>query len=254
MTNVVVDIGNSRVKFCRTTCGGLYLPVRGIGRDSTLTWDDVARDWQLPVGTYWAVASTDPNRLLEFVSWAESRGDQVIAIQSPLQIPISIQVDFPEKVGIDRLLNAYAAKHPLPPGEPVIVVDAGSAVTVDLVDEAGFFQGGTIFPGLRLMAKSLNDYTAKLPLVDARESMDRLPGKHTEAAMRLGILHAVAGGIDAIVRELASQCLQTPRVILTGGDMSPLLSGLLQSRHQFASEVRPTLTLDGLRLVAEYLS
>lgn len=254
MTNVVVDIGNSRVKFCRTVCDGLFLPVRGIGRDSKITWDDVARDWQLPHGTYWAVASTDPNRLKEFLSWAETRQDQVIAIESPLQVPISSQVEFPEKVGIDRLLNAYAAKKPLALGEPVIVVDAGSAVTVDLVDEAGLFQGGTIFPGLRLMAKALNDYTAKLPLVDARDGNDRLPGKNTEAAMRLGVLHAVAGGIDAITRELASQCIKAPRVILTGGDMIPGLAALIQSRHQFVSEVRPTLTLDGIRLVAEYLS
>ena len=254
MTNVVVDIGNTREKFCRTVCDGLLLPVRGVGRDSAVTWDDVARDWQLPAGTYWAVASTDPDRMARFVAWTEARGDQTITIQSNWQIPLSAQVDFPEKVGIDRLLNAHAAKQLVHPGVPAIIVDAGSAVTVDLVDEAGFFQGGSIFPGLRLMAISLNTHTAKLPLVDAREGNDRLPGKHTEAAMRQGILHAVAGGIDAIVRELASQCLQAPRIFLTGGDMTPLLTGLLQSRHQFPSDVRPWLTLEGLRLVAEYHS
>ncbi|WP_052640045.1 type III pantothenate kinase [Zavarzinella formosa] len=254
MTNVVVDIGNSRVKFCQTVFDDLLLPVRGIGRDSAITFDDVARDWDLTAGTHWAVASTDPARLAEFLQWAKDRGDQTFAVESPWQIPMGVQVDFPEKVGIDRLLNAYAAKKLIKLGEPAIIVDSGSAVTVDLLDEAGFFQGGSIFPGLNLMAKSLHAYTAKLPLVDPREGTGILPGKNTESAMRLGIMNAVAGGIDAIVRELATQCLQTPRVFLTGGDMTPALSGLLQSRHQFLSEVRPALTLEGIRLVAEYHS
>ncbi len=252
MANVLVDIGNSRLKFCRSEGGELLLPVRGVGRDSSVTFDDVARDWHLATGTRWGVVSTDPAKLNEFVTWAEARGDAVVAVDSPWQIPLSAQVDFPEKVGMDRLLNALAAKRRLKPGEPAIIADAGSAVTVDLVDEAGFFQGGAIFPGLHLMAKALNDYTAKLPLIDPREEPSaRLPGKNTEAAMRLGVVHAVAGGIDALVRELASQCVQTPRLFLTGGDMTPHLAGLIQARHQFPSEVRPTLTLEGLRLVAE---
>lgn len=252
--NILVDIGNSRVKFCRTDCNGLIFPVRAIGRDSTLTFDDVARDWQLPVGSYWGVASTDPAKLNQFVSWAEARGDSVITIDSPWQVPISAQVDFPEKVGMDRLLNALAAKRYLKPGEPAIIACAGSAVTVDLVDEAGFFQGGSIFPGFRLMAHALHDHTAKLPLIDARDQQKHLPGKNTEDAMTLGIQYTIAGGIDAIVRELASQCIRTPQLLLTGGDMTPVLSNLLQCRRQFPNEVRPTLTLEGLRLVVEYHS
>ena len=110
MSNVLADIGNSRIKFCRSECGGLILPVRGVGRDSAVTFDDVARDWNLAPGTHWGVVSTDPDRLKDFVAWAEGRGDEVFTVESPWQIPLAAQVDFPEKVGMDRLLNALAAK------------------------------------------------------------------------------------------------------------------------------------------------
>ena len=140
-------------------------------------------------------------------------------------------------------------------GQPAIVVDAGSAVTVNLLDESGAFAGGTIFPGFRLMALALCEHTAQLPLVDiAGPMMDGPPGKNTEAAIRLGILHAVAGGIDAIVRETASRCSIAPFLFLTGGDMTPQLAGLLQSRHAFQSDVRPALTLEGIYLAASQLA
>jgi type III pantothenate kinase len=168
-------------------------------------------------------------------------------------VPIRAGVDEPDRVGIDRLLNAVAARDLVRPGQGAIIVDAGSAVTVDLLDEDGTFAGGTILPGLRLMALSLRDYTAQLPLVDATGSLPSgPPGKNTEAAMKLGILYAVAGGIDAVIRETASRCTTAPYLVLTGGDMTPQLAGLIQSRHQFRSELRPALTLEGiLRAAAE---
>ena len=154
----------------------------------------------------------------------------------------------------DRLLNAFAASRRLKPGEPAIPIDAGSAVTVDLLDESGTFAGGTIFPGLRLMALTLNEHTAKLPFVDASAAYpDGPPGKNTIAAIHLGVAHAVAGGIDAIVHELASRCSIAPTLFLTGGDMTPQLAGLLQSRHQFRSELRSALTLEGIFHAASML-
>jgi type III pantothenate kinase len=123
-----------------------------------------------------------------------------------------------------------------------------------LLDDSGCFVGGTIFPGLRLMALAMHEHTAKLPLVEATSNdRETVPGKNTESAMRLGILHAVAGGIDSIVRELATKCDVAPKLFLTGGDMVPRLTSLLESRFQFEFEVRPSLTLEGIQLAAEWL-
>ena len=255
MPDAVVDIGNSRVKFCRVANGKLELPVRGLPAEDPASWDRLATEWGPAAVRTWAVASTDPARLRQFVDWVESRATRVIAVDHPRKVPIGVSVDEPGQVGIDRLLNAFAAKALVREGEPAIIVDAGSAVTVDLLHEEGRFAGGVIFPGLRLMALSLRDYTAALPLVDASTLMPAgPPGKNTEAAMKLGLLYAVAGGVDAVVREMASRCTTAPRVFLTGGDMSPQLAGLMQYRHQFRSEIRPALTLEGILRAAEYLS
>jgi type III pantothenate kinase len=252
MPDAVVDIGNSRIKFCRVEGGSLKLPVRGLPTFDLATWERLATEWTFAPGRVWAVASTDPARRKQFANWATSRGEKVIAIDSPRQVSIAVRVDEPASVGIDRLLNVLAASVLVKPGQPAIVVDAGSAVTVDLLDEQGGFAGGTISPGLRLMALSLRENTAQLPLVDASESLPAgPPGKNTDAAMKLGIVYAVAGGIDAVIRETAARCTTAPYLFLTGGDMTPQLAGLLQSRHQFQSEIRPTLTLEGILRAAE---
>jgi type III pantothenate kinase len=255
MPDAVVDIGNSRIKFCRTAGGSLQLPVRGLPTDDLAAWERLATEWEFGPGRVWAVASTNPARLEQFATWATSRGEQILKMDSARKVPIVANVDEPNRVGIDRLLNALAASALVRPGQAAIIADAGSAVTVDLLDEPGRFAGGTISPGLRLMALSLRDYTAQLPLVDATGALPGgPPGRNTEAAMKLGILYAVAGGIDAVIRETASRCTTAPLVVLTGGDMTPQLAGLLQSRHQFRSELRPALTLEGILRAAESLS
>ena len=89
-------------------------------------------------------------------------------------------VDEPDAVGIDRVFGALAAKSMVPAGTPAITVDVGTAVTVNLIDADGVFQGGAIFPGPRLMGLALHQHTAKLPLIDLREiPNDDPPGKNT---------------------------------------------------------------------------
>src|SRR5262249_29792757 len=152
------------------------------------------------------------------------------------------------KVGMDRILNAVAAKNRVQRDRSIIIIDAGSAVTVDWVDDTGTFRGGAIFPGLALMAKALHDYTALLPQVRYPEPNPRLPGTNTRAAIEAGIYWAVAGGIRALVRRLRLSSLAGlhPVVFLTGGDAS-----LMESVMDTSVHVWPEMTLEGIRLAAE---
>jgi type III pantothenate kinase len=256
MLDAVVDIGNSRIKICRCDSKGLVLPVHGLSPTDYAPRQRLMEEWEFTPHWVWGVASTGPVAAREsFRDWAEARGDRVVEIVSANQVPIRAAVDEPQRVGIDRLLNAYATAALVKSGQPAIIVDAGSAVTVDLLDESGAFAGGTIFPGMKLMARSLREHTAQLPLVEVSGPLPAgPPGKNTEAAMRLGILHATAGGIDAIIGETSTRCSIAPQLFLTGGDMSPQLASLLRSRHTFRSEVRPALTLDGIYRAARQLS
>jgi type III pantothenate kinase len=117
-------------------------------------------------------------------------------------VGIDVQVDYPEKVGIDRLLAARAALASAP-SRPVIVVQAGTALTVDWVDHQGRFQGGSILPGAGLALQYLAAGTDQLPWLpaDSIDGLPRLPGKNTEEAIAAGV-HAsvvISGGDGRLV-------------------------------------------------------
>ncbi len=241
MSLVVVDVGNTRVKwgFCRA---GHVVAQASLPPDDPAAWQAQRNAWGAdPVR--WILAGVHPLRSDTFASWARSFGDVVETIDSHRQLPLQVQVDFPDKVGMDRLLNAVAANARRRAGHAAILVDAGSAVTVDLVDAAGVFRGGTIFPGLRLMAQSLHDYTAKLPVVDIRQPFAP-PGKSTETAIQAGVYHAVIGGIERIVAELESFVGATCVIYFTGGDAE------LLSQRTMPFILCPEMTLEGILLSA----
>jgi type III pantothenate kinase len=249
-TDVVVDIGNSRMKWglCRDdqVLESVSLPL-----ESTDLWNEQQHNWNLSSATNWALCGVNPSALANFVSWVgEHKANQII-LSSYRHLPISVAVKVPEKVGMDRLLNAVAAKHRVQREISLFIIDAGTAVTVDWVDPAGAFRGGAILPGLRLMAKSLHEHTALLPMLDVSKlSNPPLPGATTKAAMKAGVFWAVAGGIKAILRRLSvgEEARRHRVVFLTGGD-APLLEPVMDSGFI----TWPQMTLEGIRLSAEKL-
>jgi type III pantothenate kinase len=244
--DLVVDVGNTRIKWGR--CGPCdILASASLPPDDPDAWQAQLRHWQLDRGLSWAVTGVDPQRREFLASWVKSRDNTVQVIEDWQQLPLRVVLSEPQKVGIDRLFNAVAANSHRSPGAPAVLIDAGSAVTVDWLDESGAFAGGAIFPGLRLMAAALHDYTALLPLVEVREPHPALPGASTRAAMEAGIFWAVAGGIRALTAEMTAQSAVAPDCFLTGGD-GPLLQASLPG-----SRLWPHMTLEGIRLTAEAL-
>jgi len=117
------------------------------------------------------------------------------------------------------------------------------------VDETGAFAGGAIFPGFRLMALALHDYTAKLPVVEVPQwPHPQMPAATTAMAIEAGVFWAVAGGVQALVRELCrhSDTKGPPEIFLTGGNGS-LIAPTLDHSVQLWRE----MTLEGLRISAE---
>lgn len=151
---------------------------------------------------------------------------------------IDVAVERPEAVGVDRLLAAGAAFRQV--GGSVIVIDAGTALTVDLVSAAGCFMGGTISPGLKAMAKALATGTSLLPEVDLAAPASAV-GRDTTECIRAGVLFGAAGAVDRVVDELIPAADGAPRVVLTGGD-APVLSPYIKTSH----DSEPELVLHGL--------
>ncbi len=251
--DVVVDIGNTRMKWgvCR---GGHVTDVLRLPLDDAAAWGAALAQLPSPqsFARKWAVASVNPPALLRFMLWSNNHGDTT-AFERYTDLPIRVNVDEPEKVGLDRLFGAVAAKAMVSPGTPAITVDVGTAVTVNLIDAEGTFQGGAIFPGPRLMGRALHDFTAKLPLIDLSEPVQDLwgPGKNTADAIRLGIDAALGAGVAQLVDLFVDHCQMPPLVFVTGG------GGHLTSGYPFerAAGVRQfqTLTLEGIRIAAETL-
>jgi type III pantothenate kinase len=241
--SIVVDIGNSRIKWgwCAKSIRSVSLPP-----DDPAEWQAQIMRWQLDGVLNWAVSSVHPEHGERLVDWIRQRGDSVWMLDNWRDLPVAVRIDHPEKVGMDRLLDAVAAKARVSPGTPAVIVDAGSAVTVDWLDETGAFCGGAIFPGLSLMARSLHDYTALLPLVQVRPPIPTIPANNTPAAMQGGMFGAVVGGIQALTAQLTARSPKTPVCYLTGGDSILLLSAL-GSKFTLC----PDLTLEGIRITAE---
>lgn len=155
---------------------------------------------------------------------------------------VGIRYPKPRTIGQDRLANALAARHHF--GDPVIVVDFGTAVTFDVVDRAGDYIGGIIAPGLAAMTDYLHEKTALLPRIRIREPR-AVVGKDTEQAMLVGAVHGYRGLVRGLIGELKRD-LRARRlpVVATGGYARLIARGLPE-----ITAVRQDLTLEGLRLL-----
>jgi type III pantothenate kinase len=253
--DVVADIGNSRIKW--GLCAGDRVErMARLPPYDLEAWQKQAEAWNLAGERKWVLASVQPQTLLRHAEWVRGRGDTVRVLTSWTDVPVRVRLEHPERVGLDRLLNAVAAKDRAMRPLSILIVDAGSAVTVDWVDVTGAFVGGVIFPGCRLMAKALHEYTAALPLVEIDSVNPPLPGNSTAGAIQGGIFWAVAGGIKAVLRQMAARSHSMSRhvnndpvVFLTGGD-AELLAPVMDSWVI----VWPEMTLEGIRIAAEGLS
>ncbi|HEY7328977.1 MAG TPA: type III pantothenate kinase [Gemmataceae bacterium] len=243
--NVVVDVGNTRIKW--GLCGeGAVLTTCSLPHGDPAAWERQMEQWADARGQ-WVVSGVHPQRRDQLIEWLRQRGQRVRLLDDPKDLPLRVLVARPDHVGVDRLLDAVAANHRRTPGTPAAVIDAGSAITVDLIDGNGAFVGGAILPGMRLMAQALHDYTALLPLLAPPDKPRVVPGTNTPAAMELGIFWAVAGGVQALVSEYRSFCKSRVEVFLTGGDCWRLHSAIEPAWSW------PEMTLEGIRLSAEAL-
>jgi type III pantothenate kinase len=178
---------------------------------------------------------------------AAARRERPLLLAGPANLPLAVRVERPSEVGADRLVNALAA-HRLYPG-PAIVIDCGTATTVDAVAPDGAFLGGAIAPGLELGLDALAARTAKLPRIELHQPA-RAIARDTVSAIQagtvLGYEALIIGLRDRVRAELAESLgLDVGRVqsILTGG-----LAAAPWARSLAMDVIDPDLTLKGLAL------
>ena len=202
---------------------------------------------------------------------ADAGEENVFRIGSDIAIPMEHSLEDASTVGQDRLLCAFGAHARA--GQACVVVDAGTAVTVDFVDGDGVFHGGVIAPGLNMMLAALHEKTAKLPLltygtpergetlvigeaqriqgdvVDDGPTTPLVPnpfGKDTKNAMLLGVTNSVRGLVQHTVEKYAEFFGAYPQVVATGGDAAALFGEEAAEGGGVVESIVPDLQLIGI--------
>ena len=199
------------------------------------------------------LASVQPTVAAKLVQVFENHGWSAPRQLSWRDLPLEVRVEEPPRVGIDRLLNAVAVNRLRDPGRPAIVVDMGTAGTVDLVAADGAFEGGAILPGMALAALALHSGTAALPKLDPATLEEPIAavGKNTTQAIAAGLYWGMVGAISELIERISRECPQAPQLFVTGGAAPHIVNHLAvagaPARHV------PHLVLSAIRLVAEQL-
>jgi type III pantothenate kinase len=240
---LVLNVGNTRLAL-------------GAFADSELTYTnrielDRREDLQGAIVEAWAkvndpdadvvAASVNPalNEIVEHLA-QQATGKPVQWVGQQIDLPIAVKTAESEKTGVDRVLNVAAAYELMQ--KACVVVDAGTAITVNVCDDEGNFLGGAIAPGATVMLKAMHEHTAKLPEVKLAVP-DGLIGVNTEQAMLHGVYHGIRGMVKELAESYAMSLGNWPEIICTGGDAKTLFGG-----WELIHAVSPDLTLHGIAL------
>ncbi len=241
---LVLNVGNSRLALGTFAAGELS----GVARVPHAQQGD----WEGIIGNAWqrvngrdpvAIVAASVNPALDEPlerAVEQAAGRDIVWVGRDLELPIKVLTDQPEQTGVDRVLNVAAAYEQI--GKACVVVDAGTAVTVDCCNDAGEFLGGAILPGVSLMLDALHEKTAKLPRVDLAEPVGSF-GRSTRDAILQGVYHGVRGAVKELVENYATELGQWPEVIATGGDAVRLFD-----KWELIHAISPDLTLYGIAL------
>ena len=171
--------------------------------------------------------------------------EPLLAGEAPVDYAIDIDVDDPRSLGADRAVNAIAA-HAKYPGD-LIVVDFGTATTLDVIDFNGAYKGGIIAPGINLSLDALVGNTAKLPRIAIEvPKSDSVIGRNTEDQMLIGVFWGYVAMMEGLIARMRAEIGRPAKVIATGG-----LAVLFDEATNIFDAVDSDLTLDGLAILAE---
>ncbi len=178
--------------------------------------------------------------------WKKYIGIEPIVVSHTLKLPVKIAYDNPAAVGADRIANAVGGFMKF--GGPLVVVDFGTTTNFDVVDAKGVYLGGVLAPGPVTSGAELAKRAAKLFEVLV-EAPPKVIGSNTADSIKAGLFHGTVGLIDHLIELIAGELGAKPKVIATGG-----LAADFEKYSKYIESTHPTLTLDGLRIIAEYQS
>jgi len=237
---LAADVGNTHIRLGAVRGEQVYterqVPVEGgdeLGSALRALWDAMSRPRRV-------VACSVNDAALDRLRAAslDALDEPIVVVGDDIDLPLKTALKAPGSVGADRLCAAVAAYGRLE--QACVVIDAGTAVTIDCVNDDGVFLGGAILPGARMQARALSRETAQLPLVEPRDP-DWVFGDDTARAIAGGIVYGLRGAVRERVEAYATELGKWPLVIVTGGDAE-----LIKLDEGFVQAIVPNLCLMGV--------
>lgn len=240
--NLIVDVGNTLVKFAVFANGELHYKT---------SFELLQFETQ-----YSRLKNTFPRLQSAIISSVGRLSkDQVDIVKEDLKVvelnyetklPFINGYKTPKTLGVDRIALVSAAVFQYP-HRNVLIIDAGTCITYDFIDSENHYLGGAISPGIRLRYKSLNNLTAHLPLLDTKKPKTII-GNTTESAIHSGVVMGVVKEIDGVIDAYLDKYLDLT-IILTGGDANFLSNQLKNSIFAHSNFI-----LEGLNVILDYNS
>jgi len=237
--NLAIDIGNSSSKAGVYSLDKKEYIIYSDRPDNSFVEEIITK---YPVKR--AILSTVRKGNPIFMDILEDAGIATLILSHKTPLPFTLRYESPETLGTDRIA-AVAAAHNMFNDTNVLVIDAGTAVTYDLLGSDNIYLGGNISPGLQMRFRALNEFTGRLPLVSKSDSFGNL-GVNTVDAIRSGVQTGLIFEINDYIRTLKNKYREL-KVIITGGD-GAFLSDKLETRHMLI----PDLVVDGLNYILNY--
>ncbi len=238
--NLVIDIGNTNTKFSLFNPSGMMLTVT----DNNFGPGNLEMLLNEFPGLNRAIISSTREYSPELKEALRTGFEIFIELNEHTPVPLKNGYKTPETLGKDRLAAAVGANF-LYPGTNLLVVDAGTALTFDLVTEDAEYLGGNISPGLEMRFKALNNFTGKLPLIHSHEKFP-FWGDSTETAIRAGVQNGILFETDAYIDHF-KKFYKKIEIIFTGGDAK-----FFETKLKNSFFVHSNLISSGLNRILEY--
>jgi type III pantothenate kinase len=237
--NLVVDIGNTHTKLAWFDRGEITQSLR-FGRQDSVNYPEVFERNAAEMAIISSVGKHAP----DLIKYFENNFRKVIFLDHSTPLPFLIRYKTPDTLGHDRIAGCAGARY-LFPESHVLVIDLGTAITIDFINASGEFLGGNISPGLYSRFRALNDYTANLPLLESDCSFPHF-GSDTRTAIVAGVQQGIVFELNGYMDEYAERYPDC-RFIVTGGDANFFVPEI--KRVIF---VLPELVMTGLNFILEF--
>lgn len=209
--DLIIDIGNTRIKY------GFFQNGELMQKRYCAENELIQELSQLNVEVNRIMISSVKSIKQELQDVLKNSTSKVYYLSTALKLPFNNAYHSPETIGADRLALAAGGLKQFP-NQAVLVIDMGTCMTFDFIDEKSNYLGGAIAPGLLMRFKALHEFTGKLPMVSAKQPKD-LIGSTTEESMRSGVVNGMLKELDGIIDEYKMR-YPGVKIILTGGDSS----------------------------------